>query len=1002
MEISLQSRITYKTVHKRRCDMITKEKLHILDGMNYSRLQELHQRYGKELTEEEFARYFLDIDWRSYYNLQSGRRAETVILEREFYLEDEIDEIENVFIEESGLTPNDKINYETIVIFHNTYGGRFPLKTFADEILGINAHRVDDLNFNKASTAFVFKEKKYSRSSVREIRKRIESECNLHMKSQITLEQFEELYKKYGEGKIDDRVFALKILGITVDSYLRFKNGKRSTIIIFGTYPLNPDYICELRENVILSEKLRIDDFITVERFDELYQKYGGILPEELFAQEILDVSYASLQNARRRKNNLIILDNIEVPEEYIKTLRERIVHEKNFNSNQLKSLDELIELYSEYGYPLSEKQFITKVLGVSINSYYFLNAGSIMYTYILSDDKEHDFDSVRAQVIKECNLHYDDKIDYTTFYDLYLKYGTGMREYVFADKILDIDQVRLDNLRHDKENATTHILLAEPLPSDDEIERIKGNVIKKYNLSANTLMDYKTFRKIYDEFSGIMPEDMFAFRILDISESLLKQIKRNISEKIYILRVADVSKEKIEAFRIKVLMENHLYSGYRLTFQEFCTLYKTYERVLSEEEFAGMILGISEQSLRKLRKEDISYAEIKSLDMDESQIIDLRTRIWVDNNIFPGLKIKLKDFEKIYNAYEHTLSESDFAKMILGIYPSMFKRLKEKEKKSVEVWKDVRVKEGKQKDFSLEELDDIKDYMKNAFTVNEISARVLHSVEWIGNAIANLQVKGEVNLDEWKYAIVMRFFMLNNSAAKIQKITRISLDEVKSIVKSIKADIKAEDKRRKEEEKRRIAQEEKAKAQKNMSEMNDGQRSVYVFKGNSARERVEKILQKFGAITDRSKIVIREYIKECDLKLQLGILTLEELDVLGNGIEFIQGGVNDIVLFSRACAHFEEYERAYKFISINMDNEGIDFEGQEKLKSIRYHVSYALKKQRVVQMILRGVTDVEDLVKKSGVLEVDVIPLLKTTLEKDKVSVPALPVGPPSPPENR
>ena len=114
MEISLQSRITYKMVHKRRCDMITKEKLHILDGMNYSRLQELHQRYGKELTEEEFARYFLDIDWRSYYNLQSGRRDETVILEREFYLEDEIDEIENVFIEESGLTPNDKINYTSV------------------------------------------------------------------------------------------------------------------------------------------------------------------------------------------------------------------------------------------------------------------------------------------------------------------------------------------------------------------------------------------------------------------------------------------------------------------------------------------------------------------------------------------------------------------------------------------------------------------------------------------------------------------------------------------------------------------------------------------------------------------------------------------------------------------------------------------------------------------------------------------------------------------------
>ena len=37
--------------------------------------------------------------------------------------------------------------------------------------------------------------------------------------------------------------------------------------------------------------------------------------------------------------------------------------------------------------------------------------------------------------------------------------------------------------------------------------------------------------------------------------------------------------------------------------------------------------------------------------------------------------------------------------------------------------------------------------------------------------------------------------------------------------------------------------------------------------------------------------------------------------------------------------------------------------------------------------MILSGVTDVGELVKATGVLEVDVIPLLRTTLEDDKTA---------------
>ena len=73
----------------------------------------------------------------------------------------------------------------------------------------------------------------------------------------------------------------------------------------------------EIREGVIKSEGLHIKDEMTYEQFQRLYEKYAGKLSEEMFAEEILDISRVGFKNLKKGKSpNSIILGDIDISEE--------------------------------------------------------------------------------------------------------------------------------------------------------------------------------------------------------------------------------------------------------------------------------------------------------------------------------------------------------------------------------------------------------------------------------------------------------------------------------------------------------------------------------------------------------------------------------------------------------------------------------------------------------------------------------------------------------------
>ena len=104
MNFSVEKNINVKKRQLKvlRQEMIEKEKLHINDSINYEKFLELYNEYGKELSQEDFARIYLDISISNYYNLKS--KKEIKILKEEEIEDEYICRIKLYIIKNLGLT----------------------------------------------------------------------------------------------------------------------------------------------------------------------------------------------------------------------------------------------------------------------------------------------------------------------------------------------------------------------------------------------------------------------------------------------------------------------------------------------------------------------------------------------------------------------------------------------------------------------------------------------------------------------------------------------------------------------------------------------------------------------------------------------------------------------------------------------------------------------------------------------------------------------------------
>lgn len=321
---------------------------------------------------------------------------------------------------------------------------------------------------------------------------------------------------------------------------------------------------------------------------------------------------------------NAHILGDIDVPEEYLLWLRKKIVREKKLERGQELTYKELQQLYKEYGGVLSERIFAVQVL--DMRYYNHLAAEDIQKSAIIPDEVTTDWEDLRYTVIREKHLHREDRINYIEFQRLHRKYAPNTPEYVFADRVLDIELQRYENLKYTKGKSTTYILFREALPTEEEFKQLKKKVLQKRKLHRKDKMSYREFRKIFLKFGNTIPEYMFAEKILDISVGKLNYLnpkqtkpkkikedkKRDEEERtVQILLSTFMSDEERNELCQHVIKRYGIYPQRPITLEEFQGWYKNTNHILTENEFASEVLGIQKGSIEKLKSG--AYKDIKA-----------------------------------------------------------------------------------------------------------------------------------------------------------------------------------------------------------------------------------------------------------------------------------------------------------------------------------------------------------------------------------------------------
>lgn len=874
MELSMQKKVNRRTTASLRQTIIENEKLHIGQKMNYEQFQDLHNRYGMDYSEKDFARYCLDIEEARLSAMHSeSKQSSSYILTQEVVTEEEYEQLKSKVKAYFELDETSKIYYENFEQMYYMFGGRLSPRLFCERILGIRysyMERARSAQKERDKFAYFEGSQITPKDKCDMIRARILADNDLHIGDQINLQQFNQLYDSYGS-ELSQREFYERVLEMPIGSLTKLNTETNERATIFSNHVVDPETLYKLRDIVILEADLHIGDTISPQQFEALFRKYGGILSRKIFGEEILDLSESSVRSLSNGAQAVTILQDVEVSDEYIEDVKNRIIRENNYDQNVPINYQKFQELHRKYAYRLSEKMFAILVLEISETSFPKLQNGTQENVIIFKEKQITDITELRKKVIEEARLHYSDKLTYKQIEALHNEYAPNMRESKFALEVLDVETKKLNSMKFSKREFATKILLNEPLPTEEEFEALKWKVIGEAGLHTKDSIDYKKLQLLHRIYGGIIPEAMFAQKILDVGQTGYNNLKGGFQSEVVVLLKTKISDEQLEVLR--------------------------------------------------------------------SEILD-------DNDIYPGRPITFKHFKRMYYGYVHCMSEIDFAKKILGINYDSYNKLITKERRSVGAL--VAERKALIREpivFTDKQVKKLKRYLIQGLSEEQICARFGIDLKTLNNNLKTLIKAKKISEEENIYRRVYNLHCDGHPLWKIAEDMGCEEKDLKKAYDQAKKDLKAKDEESQENYPRAI----KARAQKTLDN----------FEYNS------KGIGKVKAYIDQ----VRSRFEENPESVKK-----EELDFLDECIVFVQGGADDILLFARICVSMKDYNRAKKFISLNIDNDGITNVDQTRLMKVIHSISYAIKKCTALDMIMKGQEDTNLIATELHMNEVDII----------------------------
>jgi len=261
-------------------------------SIDYEEFQKLHKEYAKNIPEKTFALEVLQCTTYMFQSIKNGKKAK--ILKNENKLsENAIIAIREKIVEDgfSGKSIND----EDLKYLHEQYAPEITLREFAFSVLEMTDNEYRDITTGK-KRKILKKESQLSAEKKREIVKKIEEDKLIGKK--INYEKLKELHKLYAP-TINEKSFAIEILGIDYNVYINMKSGQCNGII--------KNRVIKLKTEGIKKSLKNASRYYTKEEIDDICNS-NGITVEDFFKYAVFN--FRSYKADEEIQKYLTILNN--------------------------------------------------------------------------------------------------------------------------------------------------------------------------------------------------------------------------------------------------------------------------------------------------------------------------------------------------------------------------------------------------------------------------------------------------------------------------------------------------------------------------------------------------------------------------------------------------------------------------------------------------------------------------------------------------------------------
>lgn len=588
----------------------------------------LYQTYGEGFSEETFVKEVLNVPAELYKKAKATDGNIKILKIKDTISDEEINNLRIKLIE-SGHAMN-KINYDQFSELYIKYGTGLTERTFAIKVLDLNYGNYRRLKEVKNAIVIILK----NVGNAQEIKNMMLEDGyeNYILKN---YSDFLDLYYKYGL-TFTEVFFSENVLDVIYDNYRRLKKGNFEVKILSTVITQNDiDKIKNiLEQNGYKHKSIDYNEFLT------LYQEYGSNMSEKEFAMKVLNLNIDMYKNIKVKNGKAVILKE-NIYNENIESIRQDLVKQKLIN----KSIDysELKELYLRYGMDMSEKEFATDVLDLSVDSYRVLRKCNNKAKFkILKKEIPKELERIKKFLISKG--YRNKKIDYNELHELYLVYGSFISERQFAMQSLDLSSSSYQDIKYQsKKNIKLGaIILPYKKLTTEDLEKIRQELIASG--FENKSVSICEIDELYQKYSNIMTKIRFLEDVLGIYHVSSLSKDSNIT----ILQKKDVLDDStIE--QIKQIMYKEGYYYKKIKPKDTYDLYEKYGKGLTYNTFIYQVLGITRKQI------ETHDGFVRIVDKNVKNIMELVVNTHLQEvryysqkeilNICENYNVSLKDF---------------------------------------------------------------------------------------------------------------------------------------------------------------------------------------------------------------------------------------------------------------------------------------------------------------------------------------------------------------------